>query len=60
MSGAGLTEPPEMKEQPPRTGQPLPVVAPTFFLRVSGRRLKCIAPPEKRTGCARSYRVARV
>jgi hypothetical protein len=49
-----------MKEQPPLTGRPLPAVAPTFFLRAGGRRPKCTAPPEKRTACARSYRVSRL
>jgi hypothetical protein len=49
-----------MKEQPPRTGQPLPVVAPTFFLRVRRRRRACAASPEQRSSCARSYRVTRL
>jgi hypothetical protein len=50
----------ELKEQPPRIGQPLPLVAPTFFLRVRRRRLSCASKPEQRSSCARSYRVTRL
>jgi hypothetical protein len=50
-----------MKEQPPRAARPLPAQVPTAFVRVRAHTTRCRPQAAgRRTGCARSHRVARL